>query len=308
MVDLDTFLTTLYVTVDDFCKSHLPGEIRPGRPASLSRSEGVTLAIMSQWYRYRSQRDFYEYATRHFRAAFPTLPHRAQFNRLLRGCRDTIVAFGLWLVERMQARYVDYEILDTTGVPVRNVKRRGWGWLAGVANIGWCTRAGWYYGFRLLISVTPEGVVTGFGFGEGSAKEQPLADTMLALRSQPLPALPSVGQPAVGWYFADMGFAGEPNHALWRARYGAEVITEPQVNSRKRWPKAWRYWLHSTRQIIETVYDKLMNFFRLDEERPHDITGFHANLAAKVALHNFCIWVNKQLGRAPLAFADLLDW
>jgi len=39
MIDIDTFLTILYVMVDDFCKSHLPVERRPGPPASLSRSE-----------------------------------------------------------------------------------------------------------------------------------------------------------------------------------------------------------------------------------------------------------------------------
>lgn len=308
MVDLDTFLTTLYVMVDDFCKWQLPPDIRPGPQASLSRSEVVTLAMLSQWYFFRNQRDFYRYAQRHLRPAFPTLPHRSQFNRQVRRQQQAIVAFGLHLVEMMQARYVEYELLDTTGVPVRNIKRRGRGWLAGMANIGKCTRMGWYNGFRLLAAATPEGVITGFGFGAGSAKEQPLAETMLALRCQARPAIPSVGRPAVGWYFADMGFAGDTTHERWRLLYGAEVITEPQVNSPVVWPKAWRFWLHSTRQIIETVYDKLLNFFRLDEERPHDITGFHANLAAKVALHNFCIWVNKQLGRAPLAFAELLDW
>jgi hypothetical protein len=32
-------------------------------------------------------------------------------------------------------------------------------------------------------------------------------------------------------------------------------------------------------------------------------------LAARVALHNFCIWLNEQLGRPRLAFvADLLEW
>jgi hypothetical protein len=308
MVDLDTFLTTLYVMVDDFCKSQLSPDIRPGPQASLSRSEVVTLAIMSQWYCYRNQRDFYRYAKRHLRPAFPTLPDRSQFNRQVRRHRQAIVAFCLHLVEVMQARYVEYELLDTTGVPVRNIKRRGRGWLAGMANIGKCTRLGWYHGFRLLAAATPEGVITGFGFGQGSAKEQPLAETMLALRCQTHPAIPSVGRPAVGWYFADMGFAGDTTHQQWRVLYGAEVITEPQVNSPEVWPKAWRGWLHSTRQIIETVYDKLMSFFRLDRERPHDLTGFQANLAAKVALHNFCIWLNKRLGRAPLAFAELLDW
>jgi hypothetical protein len=31
-------------------------------------------------------------------------------------------------------------------------------------------------------------------------------------------------------------------------------------------------------------------------------------LAAKVAMHIFCLWLNVQLGRPPLAFADLVDW
>jgi hypothetical protein len=69
-----------------------------------------------------------------------------------------------------------------------------------------------------------------------------------------------------------------------------------------------RRWLASIRQIVETVYDKLHNTFRLYRERPHDLTGFQARLAAKIALHNFCIWLNVKYGRPRLAFADLIDW
>jgi hypothetical protein len=308
MVDLDTFLTTLYVTVDDFCKLKPAARRRPGRDASLSVSEVVTLAMLSQWYRYRNQRDFCRFARGHLRAAFPRLPDRSQFNRLVRRHRDTIVAFALHLLENMQARQVEYEVLDTTGVPVRNVKRRTYGWLAGMANIGKCTRLGWFNGFRLLIAVTPYGEITGFCFATGSAKEQPMTEHLLALRAQARPAIPSVGQPALGPYVGDLGFAGDHTHAKWRALYGANVISQPQVNSHITWDEKSRRWLHSIRQIVETVYDKLTNFLRLDQERPHDLTGFQANLSAKVALHNFCIWLNRQLGRAPLAFAELLDW
>jgi len=52
----------------------------------------------------------------------------------------------------------------------------------------------------------------------------------------------------------------------------------------------------------------LLNTFRLGRPRPHALDGFQARLATKVALHNFCLWLNMQLGREPLAFADLLDW
>ncbi len=36
----------------------------------------------------------------------------------------------------------------------------------------------------------------------------------------------------------------------------------------------------SIRQIIETVYDKLHNTFGLRRERPHDVSGLRARLAA----------------------------
>jgi hypothetical protein len=48
MVDVDTFLTTLYVQVGDFCKAHLLAENQPGPAASLSRGEVVTLGIFGQ--------------------------------------------------------------------------------------------------------------------------------------------------------------------------------------------------------------------------------------------------------------------
>ena len=48
--------------------------------------------------------------------------------------------------------------------------------------------------------------------------------------------------------------------------------------------------------------------FRLAMERPHALDGFQARLAAKVALHNFCGWLNHHLGRPMLAIADLIDW
>src|SRR6266568_3897164 len=195
MMDQDTFLTTLYVMIDDFCQSQgFAEKHRPGPAASLSCSEVVTLAVFGQWAQFPSERAFYRYVVSHLRSAFPTLPEREQFNRLQRQQRDVIVAFSRHLVDQMQAQYCLYEALDSSGIPTRDAKRRGTGWLAGL------------------------------------------------------------------------------------------------------------------RQVIETIYCKLLNTFRLARERPHALDGFQVRLAAKVALHNFCIWLNLQLGREPLAFADLLDW
>jgi hypothetical protein len=163
MLDVDTFLTALYVMVDDFCHSHAPKKC-PGPDASLSPSEVITLAIFARWSRFSSERDFYRYASGHLREAFPTLPNRSQFNRSLRSCTELIEEMALYLAEVLKAYQCPYEALDSSAMPVRDAKRRGAGWLAGYADIGWSNSLGWYEGFRLLCAVDPSGVITGFCF------------------------------------------------------------------------------------------------------------------------------------------------
>lgn len=310
MLDVDTFLTTLYVMADDFRQSRPQEEERhPGPEASLSPSEVVTLAIFARWSRFASERDFYRYASSRLRDAFPTLPDRSQFNRLVRHNLGLIEEMALHLASVMKAQRHPYQALDSSAMPVRDAKRRGEGWLAGSADIGWSNRLGWYEGFRLLVAVDPTGVVTGFGFSAASTADQQVAETFFAVRHRPNPRLPSVGAAfSSGSYVADKGFEGEENHRRWLDRYGARVVHPPKRNSRKPWPKRLRRWLAGIRQIVETVYEKLFNTFGLYRERPHELDGLRARLAARVALHNFCMWLNQQFGRPRLAFADLLGW
>src|SRR5919199_4611937 len=308
MVDVDTFLTTLYVIVDDFCKTSLPVETHPGPHAALTRSEVVTLAIFGQWQGFGSERGFYRYAQRHLRAAFPRLPTREQFNRQVGQQDEVLAACFLHLVQVLAAQHCPYEALDSSAIPTRDAKRRGAGWLPGLADIGWSNRLGWYEGFHLLLAVNPVGVITGFGFGPASSKDQPLAATFFALRRQCQPRLASVGAPALSPYVVDKGFEGEANHTAWWTAYGAQVICPPRRNSKRPWPKPWRRWLAGVPPIVETVHEKLQHTFRLDRERPQALSGLQARLVAKLALHNFCIWVKDQLGRPRLAFTDLVDW
>ena len=308
MLDIDTFLTYLYVMIDDLCKQSMPAERRHGPPASLTGSEVATLALFGQWRQFSSERDFYRYAERHLRGAFPGLPDRSQFNRLMRRHHATIVRCFVELARRLDTQPV-YEALDGTAVATRDAKRRGLGWLPGLADIGWSNRVGWYEGFKVLLSVTPHGAITGFGFGAASTSELNLAETFFALRAHPDRRLATVGDhPASGVYVTDKGFEGLHRRRHWCDDYAATVVCATKRHSRHPWPRARRRWLAGLRQIVETVNGCLHSAFRLDHERPHSLDGFQARLAAKVALHNACIWLNQQLGRAPLAFADLVAW
>lgn len=307
MLDVDTFLTILYVTVDDFGKN-TPLPPRPGPAAALSPSEVITLALFSQWRQFESERAFYRYALRRLRAAFPTLPDRSQFNRLVRAHHDAMVAFALAVGWEVSLPSAGYEVLDSMGVPVRNVKRRGRGWLAGQAALGWCNRVGWFMGLKLLTVVSRVGAITGFGLGPGNSGDHLLAQTLLSARQQHEPRLPSAGHSLDDCYVADSGFAGRQVRLRWWRTYGALVITQAEQKRPHRWPKRLRRWLAALREIVETVHDRLLEVFRLEHERPHVLRGVQARLAAKVGLHNFCCWLNRQTGRPPLAVADLIDW
>jgi hypothetical protein len=73
-MDLDSFLVSLYVYIDEWWKAFHPPTAprKPGRPALLSESEVLTLAILAQWPRFRSERDFWRFASSHLRPYFPT--------------------------------------------------------------------------------------------------------------------------------------------------------------------------------------------------------------------------------------------
>src|SRR5262245_28320485 len=105
MLDLDTFLTTVYVFVDDAVKHLPPRQRHPGPQGKLRESEVVTLAMLSQWKRFTSQRLFARFAKRNLRSAFPHLPNRSQLNRARSAAHDTIVAVGQALVHALGGTY-----------------------------------------------------------------------------------------------------------------------------------------------------------------------------------------------------------
>jgi len=134
MLDVDTFLTTPYVMVDDFCHSRPSGKPRPGPDRSLSPSEIITLAIFSRWSRFGGERDFYRYAKGNLEEAFPTLPDRSQFNRSVRSHANLLEEVASHLAWTMGSKNRPYQALDSSAIPVGDAKRRGDGWLAGYAD------------------------------------------------------------------------------------------------------------------------------------------------------------------------------
>lgn len=117
-MDLETFLVSLYVLVDDWQRANRPSTRRgPGRPASLLLSEALTLAILAQWPRWRSERDFFRFADAHLRPYFPNLVSQSQLNRRIRALEPEMRALQRHLAETLSESSEVYHVLDTTLIP-----------------------------------------------------------------------------------------------------------------------------------------------------------------------------------------------
>jgi hypothetical protein len=181
-MDLDSFLVSLYVLTEDWWKfTHSQDNPKVGRPSLISEAEILTLAILAQWPRFRSERDFFRFAQAHLRGYFPTLPSQSQFNRRARALEGEMRLLQLHLADLLAEQSASYHVLDTTLIPaVVRVRACRNGLFAGQATFGRCaSKTEWVYGFKVGLSITPEGVIMAFCLAEASADERPIGDFLI---------------------------------------------------------------------------------------------------------------------------------
>jgi hypothetical protein len=297
MMDLDSFLVSLYVLVDDWWKAHHPSSAlrKPGRPALLSESEVLTLAILAQWPRFRSERDFWRFASSRLRPYFPMLCSQGQLNRRIRALEPELRRLQRAFAQELSEPSAVYRVMDTTLVPaIVRVRASRKGLFCGQASFGRsASKTEWIYGFKVALVVDPEGVITAFGLASAASDERPIGEALIA-------------SDLYGAYLADKGFTGLEWERLWMEIYGALVAATPNNDSRRAWTKADRRWASGKRQIIEGVIGQLKDFFCLERHRAKTLGGLLTRLAAKVAAYTCAQRINDSLGRPLRHLADLL--
>jgi Transposase DDE domain len=295
-MDLDSFLVSLYVQIEDWWK--LKRSLEPpkiGRPALLSDPEVLTLAILAQWPRFRSERDFWRFAWAHLRSYFPTLCSQSQLNRRIRALEPQLRLLQRAFARELAEPSALYRVLDTTLVAAMvRVRASRKGLFCGQASFGRsASKTEWVYGFKVALVVDPQGVVTAFGLAEAASDERPIGDALLASDRHEV-------------YLADKGFTAVEWERHWLEDYKALVAATPKNNSRRAWSKADRRWASGKRQIIEGVISQLKDFYGLERHRAKTLGGLLTRLAAKIAAYTLGQRINNSLGRPLRHLADLL--
>jgi hypothetical protein len=297
MMDLDSFLVSLYVLVDDWWREHHPPSLRNkrGRPALLCESEVLTLAILSQWPRFRSERDFWRFAQAHLREYFPMLCTQGQLNRRIRALQPELRELQRDFAEDLAEPSAVYRVIDTTLVPAMvRVRASRKGLFCGQASFGRsASKTEWVYGFKAALVVDPKGVVTAFGLAPAASDERPIGEALVA-------------EDHYDAYLADKGFTGLEWERRWMEIYGTLVAATPYDDSRRAWSEEDRRWAAGKRQIIEGVIYQLKDFFSLERHRAKTLGGLLTRLAAKIAAYTCAQRMNDFLGRPLRHLADLL--
>lgn len=339
-MDLDTFLTTLYVLIDDWYKQAIAQHkaIKGGIQERMSDSEVLTVAIAGQWRKgvaWTSERSLVRYMQRHGRHWFPTMLNRSAFNRRVRRLCGVLAALqrevSCWLEEGSEA---GYEIVDGLPLPVctlANAVRQKQHWLMHTSRGHGGNHGGWFFGQRWWVSVTPSGSITGWMVADAAINERWLLEAFVSVRAGdgelhgPLPARhtpPSErATPPLGFiggafaagewhktYLADRGLNGARWRDHWLAYYAATVIAVPPVNTSdfRLWTASDCRWLASHRQPIETAYAFLTEVFGIKQVNAHSQWGQYTRLAAKAAAYNLGLFLNRLLLRPLGALATLI--
>ncbi len=320
-LDLETFLTILYVMVDDLYQTH----VRPCMPAhggpaaELSDSEVLCLCLASQWRSgvpWKSERGFLRYAVKHLRSLFPGLTSQSAFNRRVRRLWGAFILIQQAVAEQLRSPD-DCDVMDCVPVPIaRGARSFHPGWLADIARIGKGGNERYFYGLRLLLVVGASGPAVSWTLASGNVQDRWLAELVFSTqagcpqvtgpqppRSQPprdwVGPVQSGGQPSQRLKVADEGYDGRAWHDHWATDYGAHVVTMPKSDPNHRW-------FASLRQAIETAFSNLCDSFGLKFPGAHTTWGLLTRIAAKLAAYNLGIAINRFLHRPDFAFATLI--
>jgi Transposase DDE domain len=284
--DLDALLTHVYVLVDDL----LPARRRFGRPALITDSELICLAVAQVLLDCPNERRFLRLAKRRLGHLFPYIPGQSGFNKRLRALAPQLLE-AVAALARLSPSFCDQlRLLDSTPVPCaasRETVRRSA--LAGHGGYGYCrSHSRWFWGFRLYLLCAPDGLPVGFELAPANAPERVVAAELLERVLEP-------GQTII----CDKGFAGAEFEQLVSS-LGGRILRPDRKDEPPRFGSLGRI-----RQWIESTFDTLKDQLSLERHGGRTLAGLVSRIGrrllalAAVLVHN---WHRNEPGRNLTAY------
>jgi hypothetical protein len=286
--DLDTLLIALYVLADDL----LPARGGPGRKPRISDAELITLAVAQVFLDCPNERRFVRFARQRLGHLFPYIPGQSGYNKRVRALASQVCLL-VGLVARRSPSFCDrLRLLDSTPVPCaqsrETVKRSD---LAGHAAYGYCrSHSRYFWGFRLYLVCSPDGMPHGFCLAAANEPEREVAAALLdrMRRDGSLQGFEIV--------IGDKGFAGAEFEQLVSEL--ASAFVRPDRKDEK--PRHGN--LGGVRQWIESIIQTSKAQFSLERHGGRTLEGVWARICQRILALAIGVWNNWQIGQPGRSF------
>jgi hypothetical protein len=297
--DLDTFVTALYVTIDDTLRNARTAPMAPesGLVPKLSDAELLTLAVLQALLGFTSETRFLRHAEVHLRAWFPYIPHRSGYNKRLRKAEGQLRAVIRLLASDTELWDDDTWVMDSTPVECGRsrptVKRPD---LAGWASYGYCaSHSRWFWGLRLHLVRTPAGLPVAFALANPRIDEREVARDLFEAE----PTLVRAGQRIL----ADKGYRSRESEQFL-GEHGVELIRPAHKGDRNRDSTPL---LKPLRQLIESVNATLKTQLDLERHGGRTPGGVLTRVLQRLLALTAAIWHNSKTGQRPLLSLVAVD-
>jgi hypothetical protein len=286
--DLDTLLIGLYVLADDL----LPKRFGPGRKPRISDAEVIALAVAQVFLDCPSERRFLRFARTRLGHLFPYIPKQAGYNKRVRALAPQVCAL-INVVARSSPSFCDrLRLLDSTPVPCaqsrETVKRSD---LAGYAAYGYCaSHSRYFWGFRLYLVCSPDGMPHGFCLAPANEPEREVAAALLD-RMRADGSLHGF-EVIIG----DKGFAGAEFEQIV-SELAAAFLRPDRRDEAKRHGN-----LSPVRQWIESIIDTTKGQLNLERHGGRTPQGVWARICQRVLALAIGVWNNWQIGQPGRSF------
>lgn len=286
--DLDSLLIALYVLADDL----LPKRSGPGRKPRISDCEVIALAVAQVFLDCPSERRFLRLARGRLGHWFPYLPKQAGYNKRVRALAPQVCLL-INLVARNSPSFCDrLRLLDSTPVPCaqsrETVKRSE---LAGHAAYGYCAaHSRYFWGFRLYLVCSPDGMPHGFCLAPANDPEREVAAALLD-RMHANGSLQGF-EVIIG----DKGFAGEEFEQIVSTL--AAAFLRPDRKGEQ--PRTGS--LGGVRQWIESIIETTKGQLNLERHGGRTLNGVWARICQRVLALAIGVWNNWRIGQPGRSF------
>ena len=295
MFSTEDFIITVFCNVDDLWQEMTEGQKirRRGFAPSLSDSEVIAMEIVGEFQGIETDKGIWSYFKGHWSDLFPQIKSRSTFVRQ---------AANLWcykqqmqhkLAQKVGGLADSIHLIDGLPVPLCHYQRaKNCQLFTGLANFGYCAaKDEKYYGFKVHLVISLEGVITGFTLTPANASERD--------------SLWEIAHGITGLLIGDKGYLGKDLQQDL-LNWGIDLQTAKRSNMKDDRDRYWVKLLVKTRRLVETVIGQLCERFHLQKVRARDLWHLTHRLNRKLLAHTLAFWINRD-SAYPLQFEQLIS-